>query len=123
MTNPFARALTAAKAPEPGNAAMDILKQFCDGIEQAYPARVACRLVAGFATNRGQEWRVVLEPSKRPGYQHILFRAFVPAGFPVRLDLYEESPQDCQDAQQLESALVAFLNERAVRDTIDSLAT
>ena len=122
--NEFARALEEARPEDAGAATVPrrVIEEFCQGVAQFTDNRVNCRLVPGFATNLGQEWRVVMRAAGG-GPEQVLLRAYIaPRGFPVQLDLYDEDLVECVDEDHLHQALLEFSRRETTAATLSGLA-
>jgi hypothetical protein len=121
QSNPFFDILSRAQAPaDLRKPAVDVLEEFCKGIEQFWSGKLECGLVPGYPTNYGQEYRVVIK-SVRSGYEHTLLRAYIPAtGRQMKLDFYDYEMTECPDAGALKDALELFLAKPETRDAINA---
>jgi hypothetical protein len=124
QANPFLDILSRAKtAPDNRKAALDVLEQFRQAIEMYWSTQLTCKVVLGYPTNFGQEYRVVIS-AQRTGSEYTLLRAYIPLfGQPIKLDLYNFQMVDCGDAAAMKNALEAFLDKPEVRSAIDTYAT
>lgn len=121
--NPFFDILNKAKSPaDLRKPALDVLDEFCGGIEQYWKGKLRCQVVIGYPTNYGQEYRIVIT-SVATGYEHTLLRAYIPSnGHQMKLDFYDYEMTDCPDASALKAALEVFLAKPETRDALNAYA-
>jgi hypothetical protein len=122
MPNEFAQVLKDAKIPDRIlQRPLQILEEFCAGVEEATEDKLNCTLESGFITELGQEWRVMARSSNMTdGY--ILLRAHVPGdGFPVQLDFYDEELIPCANESALRKSLTNFLKQKTTQNNLTLL--
>ena len=128
MSNEFLDTLKSEQAKRGSNPAqlseaLEILNVFCQGIGEYTANKVECTVEKGFLVNIGQEWRVKVKSSATLPYEQILFRAYIPAGgYPITLDLYDESTIECRDGKSLKKRLNDFLKRPSTFDLIQLLS-
>jgi hypothetical protein len=122
MANPFTQIVKDNLLPEDRiEKPLRVLREFCDGIEEATEGKILCTLEEGFLTNLGQEWRIMVQPG-RSGPKTILLRAHVHAdGFPVQLDFYDEDLVPCKDEAVLVRRLSEFLARKNTQNALSLL--
>lgn len=120
--NPFLDILTKAKLPANlRQPVLDVLDEFCAGIELYWQGKIRCKRAVGYPTNYGQEYRVVVQSTR--GYEHTLLRAYVPeAGHQIKVDFYESELVDYADATRLKEGLELFLAKPETQDAISAYA-
>jgi hypothetical protein len=130
MENPFLKTLQTSqqqKKPQKPNPdwdlAFDVLKQFMQGIQEFVDNKVICSATPGFTLTIGQEWRIVLSPAAKPSFAWVLLRVYLlPDGFPVTLNVYNDELLECKKLADLRKALMEYLENPNVQESIRSLA-
>jgi hypothetical protein len=111
--NPFAAVLTEELADQqPTQESLQVLQDFCSGIELSTRKRVICTLERGHLVNYGQEWRLVIRSSKG-GPSQTLFRAYVlmSKDWPMVLDLHQGALTEAQGKDECVRMLQDFLRD------------
>jgi len=92
----------------------EIAEGICEALSKGKPPGLEVRLEPGYATKLGQQFRLRLGVPARK-WQETLLRAYIPVdGFPINLDLGEELPKPCVNAQELQKAVLDFMNKPEV---------
>lgn len=110
----------SASASDPYGQTYEEIKSIAESIQRKLndgltgdPIQV--EIEPGFKASLGQQLRInVRIPQKQ--YRDTLFRAYVPTtGFPISLDLYGENPEECNNAQELQTKVLGFLKQTKER--------
>lgn len=120
------RILTSLDTGESGTAYEETkskLRKICDRIEAGLRGGAKKALVVslqpGFQATMGQQLNVVVEIPERH-FQDTLFRAYVPlAGQPIQLDFYGEEPTETQTLEEMEDAIIEFLNRPEIKGRLN----
>jgi len=99
------------------------LRGICDKIEAGLckdaKKAIVVSLQPGFQANMGQQLNIVVEIPERH-YQDTLFRAYVPlTGQPVQLDFYGEEPTKAETLEEMEDAILEFLNKPEIKSRLN----
>jgi hypothetical protein len=108
MNNPFDDVMKDLADLNPHDERLEVLDQFCQGLQANTHNGVECRLERGYATNLGQEWRVMAKPSSAGGPDYVLLRAHLEPGRRCHLDLYDEELSIIDGSEALAEALKRF---------------
>lgn len=105
--------------------AVDLLHAFAEQVDELIrsPDGVAAevKVELGHLVNSGQEYRVVIR-APAIGLSDYLVRAFVPGGgYPVMLDVFEESDRRCDSAESLIAALVDLSSHAAMQQRLAAI--
>ena len=102
-------------------ASFDSLKEITNAIQERLNEGlqgdpISVDLEPGFQAKMGRQLNVKLRiPAKN--FQDGLFRAYIPEnGTPIQLDLYGDELRVCKDVDELQDALMAFIEE--IKDRI-----
>ena len=87
-----------------------IAEGICAAVSKGKPG-LEVTLEPGYTTNLGQQFRLRLAVPTR-NWSETLLRAYLPSeGFPVNLDLGDETPVACADKQALDDAVLRFMRK------------
>ena len=105
--------------------AVDLLHAFTEQvahlINQPRGVKAEVKVELGHLVNQGQEHRVAIRATGI-GLSDYVLRAFVPAdGYPVMLDMFEETDRACADAESLVAALVELSEKPAMRQRLAAI--
>lgn len=105
--------------------AVDLLHAFAEQvaelIKQPDGITAEVKVELGHLVTHGQEHRVAIRAPKI-GLSDYLLRAFVPlAGYPVTLDMFEETDRRCDTAESLVAALVELSGQPAMQQRLAAI--
>jgi hypothetical protein len=111
-------------APSAHDQVVSKLQDLAAAIEASLvPGTIQVRIEPGYRVNLGQQYSFVFRIEKS-SFRDVLLRAYVPVdGFPVTLDLFDETHPECSTLDALEAEILAFLGHRDVKQRLRSLKT
>jgi hypothetical protein len=105
--------------------AVDLLRAFAEQvaelINQPNGIKAEVKVDLGHLVNQGQEHRVAIRATEI-GLSDYVLRAFIPFdGYPVVLDVFEESDRVCASAESLVAALVELSGQPAMQQRLAAI--
>src|SRR5665213_531417 len=116
QTNEFLDVLNQNNSPASPQweATMNILREFCNAVEQYVAGKLRCRLTPGYSVNMGREYKPTIESSD--GANQILLRIYVPeSGLPVTVNVFADDLINCPNHQVLKDELKKFLSQPSLK--------
>lgn len=117
-TNVFADALKTGAPRSADLPGLDLLVQFCQGVETFVGSSIDCGAFPSRQTNYGQEYKVILtyHPSS---YSSTLLRAYLNVQGEPHIDTYDgQSVRPCVTVDGLRTELLTFLSLASTRDLL-----
>ena len=105
--------------------AVDLLRAFAEQvaelINQPSGGQAEVKVELGHLVNQGQEHRIAIRATEI-GLSDYVLRAFIPVdGYPVVLDMFEESDRVCASAESLIAALVELSAQPSMQQRLAAI--
>ncbi len=99
----------------------ELLNDFAHQLQDLIGVGVTVTVDVGYFVSKGQEHRLAIRAPSL-GFSDYILRAFIPLkGYPVELDVFEETDTICRNADDLVSALIGFTKKKHVQTQLTAL--